>query len=96
MSMYDTQRSLDVSTMTETDSHELNAKGQGDDVPSPCINVCAVHPSTGWCLGCYRALEEIAGWRDFSSEEKRAVLARLPARQRPAAATDCFERSGKL
>ena len=67
--------------MTATGSQDLHAPWQGDDVPSPCINVCTLHPITGWCVGCYRALEEIAGWRDFSAAEKRAVLARLPARR---------------
>ncbi len=28
---------------------------------SPCISVCSIGPQ-GWCLGCYRTLNEIAGW----------------------------------
>ncbi len=79
--MYDTQHSLDADTMTATDPHDLHAPGQGEDIPSPCVNVCALHPITGWCLGCYRTLEEIAGWRDFSADEKRAVLAHLASRR---------------
>ena len=53
-------------------------------VASPCISVCAIDPRTGLCEGCYRSLDEIAGWIAFSADEKRAVLAMLPERrQRP-------------
>jgi predicted Fe-S protein YdhL (DUF1289 family) len=53
-------------------------------VASPCISVCAIDPRTGLCEGCFRTLDEIAGWMAFSTDEKRAVLAALPERrQRP-------------
>ena len=31
-------------------------------VPSPCISVCRMDAVTGWCEGCFRTLDEIAGW----------------------------------
>jgi predicted Fe-S protein YdhL (DUF1289 family) len=37
-------------------------------------------PDTGLCQGCLRTLAEIAAWSGMSAEEKRAVLASLPAR----------------
>jgi uncharacterized protein len=37
-------------------------------------------PRTGLCEGCLRTIEEIAAWSRMSPEEKRAVLAQLPAR----------------
>ena len=52
-----------------------------DEVASPCINVCRMNPDTGLCEGCYRTLDEIAAWSGMSAEERRAVLARLPARR---------------
>jgi predicted Fe-S protein YdhL (DUF1289 family) len=55
----------------------------GGDVPSPCNNVCRMNPGTGLCEGCLRTLGEIAGWSAMSEPEKRAVLARLPARRTP-------------
>lgn len=71
--------------MSDADAYTVGASAGGEEVPSPCINVCTIDPGTGWCLGCYRSLDEIAGWRDFSAEEKRAVLACLPGRRpRPA------------
>jgi predicted Fe-S protein YdhL (DUF1289 family) len=42
-------------------------------VPSPCINVCKMDASTGWCEGCLRTIDEIAGWSTFDDDAKRAV-----------------------
>jgi predicted Fe-S protein YdhL (DUF1289 family) len=50
-------------------------------VASPCISVCAIDPRTGLCEGCFRTLDEIAGWITFSNDQKRAVLAALPGRR---------------
>jgi uncharacterized protein len=36
---------------------------------------------SGLCVGCYRTLDEIAGWIGFSNETKRALVAALPARR---------------
>ncbi len=50
-------------------------------VPSPCINICAIDDITGYCKGCYRSVPEVAAWPTLSDDQKRAVLARLPARR---------------
>ena len=50
-------------------------------VASPCTNVCIIDPVTGLCGGCFRTLEEISGWIDFSAAEKRTVIAGLDARR---------------
>lgn len=52
-----------------------------EDIQSPCVNVCQMNPFTGLCRGCYRTLEEIAGWLDFSVSKKREVLKRLDERR---------------
>ena len=57
---------------------------QGADsasVASPCTSVCIIDPVTGLCGGCFRTLEEISGWIDFSATEKRKVIAALDARR---------------
>jgi uncharacterized protein len=36
---------------------------------------------SGLCAGCYRTLDEIAGWIELSIESKRALIAALPARR---------------
>jgi predicted Fe-S protein YdhL (DUF1289 family) len=50
-------------------------------VASPCTRVCIIDPVTGLCGGCFRTLEEISGWIDFSAAEKRTVIAALDARR---------------
>lgn len=51
---------------------------------SPCVKVCRMDDRTGLCIGCQRTLAEIAGWWQMRDDEKRAVLAVLPARARSA------------
>ena len=58
----------------------------GDEVPSPCVSVCAVVPGSGICAGCFRTLDEIALWSVLDAADKRAVLAALPARREAHAA----------
>ena len=48
---------------------------------SPCINVCEMHAATGWCAGCLRTLDEIAGWGRWSDAQKRAVWLQLEGRR---------------
>ncbi|WP_288456259.1 DUF1289 domain-containing protein [uncultured Sphingomonas sp.] len=56
-----------------------------DDVPaSPCNLVCTMDPVTGFCLGCYRTIGEIAGWSSADTTEKRAILLRVAERERAA------------
>lgn len=47
---------------------------------SPCILVCSIDMVTGYCFGCGRTRDEIGGWMLYSSEERRAIMAALPAR----------------
>jgi len=53
----------------------------GPPVPSPCINVCRIHPATGLCEGCRRTLDEIAAWSRLDDEGKRAVWRLLEQRK---------------
>ena len=51
---------------------------------TPCIAVCMIDPKTSLCFGCGRTLPEIARWSRMDSVERRAVMARLPARMKEA------------
>ncbi|TMV13250.1 DUF1289 domain-containing protein [Arenibacterium halophilum] len=51
-----------------------------DEVDSPCVKICVVHPVERICTGCLRSIDEIARWSRMSAEERRAVMAELPAR----------------
>lgn len=50
------------------------------EVPSPCQSVCVMQASSGWCEGCLRTLDEIAGWSRMSAAERRLIWAALPQR----------------
>ncbi|GMB82211.1 DUF1289 domain-containing protein [Shinella zoogloeoides] len=47
---------------------------------SPCILVCSIDTETGYCLGCGRTREEIGAWTRYTSDERRSLMATLPAR----------------
>ncbi|MEM9317390.1 MAG: DUF1289 domain-containing protein [Pseudomonadota bacterium] len=51
-----------------------------DEVQSPCINVCVIHPEARICAGCHRTIEEITAWSRLSDEARRVVLEQLPNR----------------
>jgi len=51
-----------------------------DEVQSPCINICVVHPEARLCTGCLRSIDEITQWSRMSDAERRAVLDALPDR----------------
>lgn len=53
-----------------------------ESTASPCIDVCRIDPDTGWCTGCLRTMDEIAGWGGYSDDEKRAVNRCLESRRR--------------
>ena len=49
-------------------------------IETPCVNICVIDDGTGWCLGCGRTLDEIAGWSSGSSAWRREVMAVLSER----------------
>ena len=57
----------------------MSSGADSASVASPCTSVCIIDPVTGLCGGCFRTLEEISGWIDFSATEKRTVITRDPS-----------------
>jgi uncharacterized protein len=49
-------------------------------IASPCVNICKIDSASGWCIGCRRTLDEIAGWTSGSEAWRNAVMEALPAR----------------
>ena len=47
---------------------------------SPCILVCSIDMVTGYCFGCGRTRDEIGAWSLYTPEQRRAIMAELPAR----------------
>jgi uncharacterized protein len=52
----------------------------GENVPSPCVNICRMDATTAWCEGCFRTLEEIAGWGRQDDDTKRAIWQQIELR----------------
>jgi uncharacterized protein len=51
-----------------------------DEVQSPCVKLCVVHPEERLCVGCYRTIEEISAWSRLTHEDRATIMADLPAR----------------
>jgi predicted Fe-S protein YdhL (DUF1289 family) len=49
---------------------------------TPCVKTCVLDPGSGLCSGCGRTLDEIAAWGGLSEEDRRRILAELPARMK--------------
>ena len=48
---------------------------------TPCVAVCQIDPKSGFCLGCYRTLKEIAQWGKFSEAHREKLLPELDRRR---------------
>lgn len=51
-----------------------------DEVQSPCIKICVVHPAERICTGCLRSIDEITQWSKMSNEARARVMDELPNR----------------
>ena len=51
-----------------------------DEVESPCIALCSIHPTERICIGCLRSIDEITQWGRMTPEARREVMAELPSR----------------
>jgi len=47
---------------------------------TPCIRRCCLD-ADDTCIGCFRTLEEILGWRSLSEAQKKQVMAECKARE---------------
>ncbi|MGR3466126.1 DUF1289 domain-containing protein [Limimaricola sp.] len=52
-----------------------------DEIASPCVKLCTIHPETRLCLGCARSIDEIAAWGRMTPEERQAIMDELPGRE---------------
>lgn len=58
--------------------------GQGansEEIQSPCVGICAMSEETGYCLGCYRTIDEIRNWWDMSNAERQETVSACEQRQ---------------
>ncbi len=57
------------------------SQGQAPTVASPCNNICRIDVASGWCLGCWRSIDEIAAWSKLDDARRLAILEALPLRR---------------
>lgn len=51
-----------------------------DEIESPCVKLCSIHPEARLCVGCYRSIDEITQWSRMSPEQRRDIMEELPSR----------------
>jgi hypothetical protein len=61
-------------------------------VPSPCNSVCRMDADGGLCVGCFRTLDEIAGWAAFDDGRRRTIWKELRQRRMRAGPSACEPR----
>jgi hypothetical protein len=49
-------------------------------VASPCILVCSIDFATGYCFGCGRTRDEIAGWLSYTDRQRAEIMSDLAGR----------------
>ena len=54
---------------------------QRDEIESPCVKICVIHPAARICTGCLRSIDEIGAWSRMSPDERRTIMAELPDRK---------------
>lgn len=53
-----------------------------DEVDSPCVKICVIHPQAEICVGCFRTLAEIEEWSALSPGGRAAIRNELPNRRK--------------
>ncbi|WP_375266079.1 DUF1289 domain-containing protein [Planktotalea sp.] len=52
-----------------------------NEIDSPCVQICVVHPETRLCTGCNRSIDEITKWSKMTPATRASIMAELPSRQ---------------
>jgi len=50
------------------------------EIESPCVQICVLHPQAKICIGCYRSGEEIGQWTLYDAETRKRLIEELPSR----------------
>ena len=67
-----------------------------DEVESPCVKLCVIHPEARLCIGCLRSIEEITAWSRMTAAGRAAIMADLPERAPRIAARRRGGRAARL
>ena len=52
-----------------------------DEIESPCVQICVIHPEARICTGCFRSIEEITKWSKMTNETRASIMEELPTRE---------------
>lgn len=52
-----------------------------NEIESPCVKICVIHPASRLCTGCLRSIDEIGAWSRLSPDARRNVMDDLPNRK---------------
>lgn len=58
-------------------------KPETTEIPSPCVGICQIS-AEGHCVGCFRRLDEIAGWGRLPGGRKQQILDAVARRRKKA------------
>ncbi len=50
-------------------------------VQSPCVRLCGIDEATGFCIGCYRTLDEVVAWQQLTQTQQLQVVAQCDTRK---------------
>ena len=51
-----------------------------DEIASPCVQICVIHPQARLCTGCMRTGDEISRWSRMTADERARIMVELPGR----------------
>ena len=51
-----------------------------NELDSPCVKICIIHPQANICTGCFRSIDEISSWSNMSESERKGIIKELPNR----------------
>lgn len=53
---------------------------QKSKIDSPCVWVCIIDEATGYCCGCGRTGDEVAGWINYDKPKRAEIVGTLDER----------------
>jgi hypothetical protein len=59
---------------------DFDLRNHQGPLPSPCIGLCTMRPSSGLCDGCLRTIAEIVEWGHASEADKLLIWRELKRR----------------
>jgi len=51
------------------------------EIISPCVKICKVHPVLKHCTGCFRSQKEIKMWTKYSDAQRNSIIKELNIRR---------------